>query len=94
MYGEKQTHKGAPQWTKGVWLGKALSNDVHIIAMPGAQQLFVTRSVRRLPPSKAWDGEMIAGVEASPWQFNYASLGSQLVLAKRIAPPTPSLLPY
>ena len=98
MYGEtvlgylKQTHKGAPQWTKGVWLGKTLSNDVHIIAMPGAQQLFVTRSVRRLPPSKAWDGEMIAGVEASPWQFNYASLGSQLVLAKRIAPPTPSPL--
>ena len=86
MYGEtvlgylKQTHKGAPQWTKGVWLGKTLSNDVHII---------VTRNVRHLPPSTAWDGEMIAGVEASPWQFNYTSLGSQLVLAKRIAPPTP-----
>ena len=83
MFGEtvlgvlKQTHKGAPQWTKGVWLGKALSNDVHIIAIPGAQQLFVTRNVRRLPASKACNGEMIGGVEACPWQFNYASLGSQ-----------------
>ena len=98
MFGEtvlgflKQTRKGAPQWTKGVWLGKTLSNDDHIIAIPGAQQLFVTRSVRRLPASKAWNGEMIGGVEACPWQFSYASLGSQLVLAKRIAPPTPSPL--
>ena len=96
MFGEtvlgflKQTHKGAPQWTKGVWLGKTLSNDVHIIGIPGAQQLFVTRNARRLPASKAWNGEMIGGVEACPWQFSYASLGSQLVLAKRIAPPTPS----
>ena len=75
-----------------MWLGKTLSNDVHIIAIPGAQQLFVTRSVRHLPASKAWNGEMIGGVEACPWQFSYASLGSQLVLAKRIAPPTPSPL--
>ena len=88
----KQTHKGAPQWTTGVWLGKTLSNDVHIIAIPGAQQLFVTRSVKRLPASKAWNGEMIGGVEACPWQFSYASLGSQFVRAKRIVPPTPSPL--
>ena len=34
----------------------------------------------------------IASVEACPWSFGYASLGSQLVLAKRIsAPPTLSL---
>ena len=68
MFGEtvlgflKQTHEGAAQWTKGVWLGKTLSNDVHIIAIPGAQQLFVTRSVRRLSASKAWNGEMIGSV--------------------------------
>ena len=54
MFGEcilgylRQAHKGAPQWTKGIWFGKTLSNDVNIIAVPGSQQLFVTRSVRRL----------------------------------------------
>ena len=75
MFGEtvlgylRQSHKGASQWTKGVWLGKTLSNDVHIIAIPGAQQLFVTRCVG-LPMSKAWNGEMIGGVEACPWQFS------------------------
>ena len=36
---------------------------------------------------------MIGDVESCPWQFGYASLGSQLVLAKRIAPPTPSPAP-
>ena len=75
-----------------MWLGNTLSNDAHIIAIPGAQHLFVTRSVKRLPASKAWNGEMIGGVEACPWHFSYASLGSQFVLAKRIVPPAPSPL--
>ena len=30
---------------------------------------------------------MMSQVETCPWQFSYASLGSQLILAKRIAPP-------
>ena len=29
-------------------------------------------------------------METCPWQFSCASLGSQLILAKRIAPPTPA----
>ena len=87
----KVSTKGAPQWTKGVWLGKTSSNDVHIIAVPGHPRLFVTRSARRFP--KPWDGEMVANMEATPWQFGYASLGSQLVLAKRISSPAPLSLP-
>eukprot|EP00435_Cladocopium_sp_Y103_P038717 s1683_g10.t1 len=35
--------------------------------------------------------EAIAGVEACPWSFGYASLGSQLILAKRFAAPVLSL---
>ena len=94
MFGEtvlgflKQTHKGAPQWTKGVWLGKTLSNDVHIIAVPGAQQLFVTRSVRRLPASKAWNGERIGGVEAP------APLRDFDAEAVMNLPPTPGERPH
>ena len=33
---------------------------------------------------------MMSQVETCPWQFSYASLGSRLILAKRIAPPTPA----
>ena len=93
MFGEcvlgclRQSAKGAPQWTKGIWLGKTINNDVNIVAVPGNNQLFVTRSIRRFP--NAWNGEM-SEVETCPWQFSYASLGSQLILAKRIAPPTPA----
>ena len=32
---------------KGIWLGKALTNDTHILAHSNG--VFVTRSVRRLP---------------------------------------------
>ena len=46
----------------------------------GNNQLFVTRSIRRFP--NAWN--------LDPWQFSYASLGSQLILTKRIAPPKPA----
>ena len=78
--------KSFPTWTKGI------CNDVHIIAVPGGPPLFVTRCVRRLP--KPWDMQMVGEVEASPWQFGYASLGAQLILSKRIsAPPILSLPP-
>ena len=87
----KLSTKGSPTWTRGIWLGKTMSNDVHILAVPGHPQLFFTRFVRRLP--NAWDMQMIAGMEACPWQFGYASLGAQLVLAKRIAAPPIFSLP-
>ena len=93
MFGEcvlgylRQSAKGAPQWTKGIWPGKTINNDVNIIAVPGNNQLFVTRNISRFP--NVWNGEMMSQVETCPWQFSYASLGSQLILAKRIAPPTP-----
>ena len=68
-----------------------MSNDMHIIAVPGSTQLFVTRRVRRSP--KPWNMEAIGSVEACPWIFGYASLGSQLVLAKRISTPSAIALP-
>eukprot|EP00435_Cladocopium_sp_Y103_P018198 s2767_g4.t1 len=78
--------------SRGIWLGKTISNDVLLLAVPGHPQVFVTRYFRRL--ANAWDMQMIAEIEACPWQFGYASLGSQLVLAKRIAaPPILSLPP-
>ena len=63
----KRITKGSPQWTRGIWLGKTMSNDVHIIAVSGSTQLFVTRSVRRFP--KPWDMDGIASVEACPWSL-------------------------
>ena len=42
----KASAKGLPSWRKGVWLGKTLMNDSHLVACQ--EGLFVTRSVRRL----------------------------------------------
>ena len=84
----RQSAKGAPQWTKGIWLGKTINNDVNIVAVPGNIQLFVMRGMRRFP--NASNGELMSQVETCPWQFSHASLGSQLILAKRIALPTPA----
>ncbi|CAE7221064.1 RE2 [Symbiodinium sp. CCMP2592] len=74
---------------KGVWLGKTSRNDVNIIGTPAG--IYVTRSVRRL--ANPWDLDLAVSVETCVWEHGLASLGSQLVLAKRVAPPAPVPVP-
>ena len=89
MFGEavmgflRTSQKGLPQWTRGVWLSKAISNDSHIIGTPNG--VFLTRSIRRLPTS--FDLELLGELTASPWNYGCASLGHRLVHAKRVVPP-------
>ncbi|CAE7529713.1 unnamed protein product [Symbiodinium sp. CCMP2592] len=90
LFGERvmgflQTAKASAQWIKGVWLGKTCRNDVHIIGT--AAGIFVTRSVRRF--ANPWDLDLAVSVDKCVWEHGLASLGSQLVLAKRVAPPAP-----
>ena len=40
----KTSLKRLPQWTKGMWLGKTMSNDFHIIGTPSG--IIITRSIR------------------------------------------------
>ncbi|CAE7303180.1 unnamed protein product [Symbiodinium sp. CCMP2592] len=94
LFGERvmgflQTAKASAQWIKGVWLGKTCRNDVHIIGT--AAGIFVTRSVRRF--ANPWDLDLAVSVEKCVWEHGLASLGSQLVLAKRVAPPAPIPVP-
>ena len=81
----KPEAKSNPKWIKGVWLGKTMTNDTHIIGT--SKGIFITRSVRRL--TEPWDLKLAGDVESSPWDFGYAALGSRLVLAKRVLPPQP-----
>ena len=89
MYGEtvfgylKTSLKGLPQWTKGIWLSKTMSNDCHIIGTPTG--IFTTRSIRRLPDS--FQLEMLGEITASPWEYGYANLGHRLVYSKRSSLP-------
>ena len=83
----KTAAKAGPQWRQGVWLGKTMQGDVHVIAVPSGDGcgIFTTRSVRRMP--RPWSLDFVSNVESMPWDFGYAALGSKLILAKRILPP-------
>ena len=85
----KPTAKGLPSWQRGVWLGKAQNNDAHIISCNGG--LFITRSVRRIP--SPWILSEVGNVEMSPWECSFATLGSRLMVPKRVLKPTPQVVP-
>ena len=93
VYGYLQSDaKASARWVKGVWLGKSSRNDVHIIGT--SQGVYVTRSVRRLSPRDHWNVELASSVETDVWEHGLSSLGSRLVLAKRVAPSrSPCLMP-
>ena len=86
MFGEtvlgyiKTDRKAAPRWAKGIWLGKTLTNDTHIIAHGSG--VFVTRSVRRLPTPFVL--EELGAMEFGPWEFGYAALGHRMVYNKHL----------
>ena len=81
----KPSAKGLPSWQRGVWLGKTQNNDAHIISCNGA--LFITRSVQRIPTP--WVPTEVPNVEMSPWDCAFATLGSKLMVPKRVLKPSP-----
>ena len=89
MYGEtvlgylKTSLKGLPQWTRGIWLSKTISNDCHIIGTPTG--IFITRSIRRLPDS--FQLELLGELTASPWEYGHANLGHRLIYSRRSSLP-------
>ena len=76
--------KAAPRWQHGIWLGKTMSGDLHIIGQ--ADGVFVTRSIRRNPTP--FNLERFAELEHYPWEFGLAALGNRLVHKKRLSQPT------
>ena len=85
QYGErvmafvKQEKKADPKWLPAIWLGKAVSNDTHIVADHGV--ILVTRSIRRIPD--AFNLEMCGDIESGPWDHGFTALGHKLFTTKR-----------
>ena len=94
MYGErvyaflKSDKKAKPQWQPGLWLGKTVQGDCHIVSTSAG--ILVTRSIRRLP--KPFVLEMIGECTIAPWECGYAALGHKMLHAKRLVDPTPTAL--
>ena len=85
----KPSAKGLASWHRGVWLGKTLNSDGHIISCNGG--LFITRSVRRIPTP--WISSELERVEMLPWECSFATLGSRLMVPKRVLKPPVHVVP-
>ena len=89
MFGEtvmgylKPSAKGLPSGHRGVWLGKTFLNDAHVVSCRAG--IFVTKSVRRIP--SPWVLDELKGVEITPWDCSFATLGAKLFVPKRVLPP-------
>ena len=81
----RQERKGDPTWFPAIWLGKTLSNDVHLLAHEGV--IFVSRSIRRVGDS--FQLEMLGNLEVGPWDHGMAPLGHRLFQSRRYAGPDP-----
>ena len=89
MYGEEVLGflrtglKAGPRWQHGVWLGKTMSGDQHIVGT--ADGVFITRSIRRTP--NPFNLDRLGDLESWPWEFGHAALGNRLVYSKRVSQP-------
>ncbi|CAE7357043.1 RE1, partial [Symbiodinium sp. KB8] len=81
--------KAGPRWIRGVWLGKSVLNDTHLLAC--SQGLMVTRSLRRLP--NAWSLDDAGEVKVSPWDHGFANLSGKLMVPRRSVKPKAVALP-
>ena len=53
------------RWDDGVWLGKSLSDDAHLIATPtGVKQ---AKTIRHQEEGKRWNREQVLALVAVPW---------------------------
>ena len=75
--------KAAPRWQHGIWMGKTMSGDLHIIGTENG--VFVTRSIRR--NAVPFNLNRLGDIENWPWEFGYAALGNRLVYNKRVTQP-------
>ena len=75
--------KAAPRWQHGIWMGKTMSGDLHMIGTENG--VFVTRSIRR--NAVPFNLNRLGDIENWPWEFGYAALGNRLVYNKRVTQP-------
>jgi len=56
------------QWSVGLWVGRSTSSDEHIVLHES--EIFRTRTVRRLAPSKQWDPQRVQGLRVFASEFS------------------------
>ena len=64
-YAEPLDNKTTPKWTEGIWLGRCTQSDEHFVGTK--DNVFRTRTIRRLPKSDRYKKELLEGLQATPW---------------------------
>ena len=67
LQGGKRWHKGDAVFIKGVWVGRSETSDEHIVLTPGGRVL--SRTIRRLEPSRRHDAGFLGKVKGLPWDL-------------------------
>ena len=65
MTGNRRRHKADKAWVHGVWVGKKLESDEHLVAT--STGVHSCRTVRRLPKGSQFDAALIDTVVGNPW---------------------------
>ena len=73
-----------PRWTEGIWLGRALDSDEHIIGTKDG--IMMTRSVKRLDDHQRWQQSVLLSVKGVPWDIT-GNMGRRQIAYKIVPPP-------
>ena len=85
---ENVGHKGDAVFFMGVWVGRSETSDEHIVLTPGGRVL--SRTIRRLEPSRRHDAGFLGKVKGLPWDPQVGIVRGRP--RKEPAPPPPVLV--
>ena len=88
LQGGKGWHKGDAVFIKGVWVGRSVLSDEHIV-LTLAGRVF-SRTIRRFEPTRRHDAGFLDKVKGPPWDARYGIVRGRP--RKEPAPPPPILV--
>jgi len=65
-----------PRWEEGIWLGKRVRSDEHIVACTSGK-VMKARSIAMKPLSESWDAAAVMAVKATPWAPGGEKVGEE-----------------
>ncbi|CAE7752594.1 unnamed protein product [Symbiodinium sp. CCMP2592] len=71
------TKKGKPKFVKMLFLGCTIQNNMYVCG--NSLGVYLSSTIRRLPPSQQWAGDLLKAFKGKTWKYGLAVLGSRLV---------------
>ena len=81
--------KGKPKFVKMIFLGRTLQNNMYVCGT--SLGIYLSSTIRRLPPTQQWAGDLLKSFSGKPWKYGLAVLGNRLVPGLPMRNPVPAL---